>query len=103
MLVNIQSVEEFEKVTNSGTCLIDFYADWCGPCKMLAPVLDQVADELEDVTIVKVNVDNFKELASKYDVMGIPSLHVQKEGKQVAHKSGFMPKPGLIAWINENK
>ncbi len=103
MLVNIQSLEEFEKVTSSGTCVIDFYADWCGPCKMLSPVLDQVAEELTDITIVKVNVDNFKSLAQQHEVMGIPSLFIKKDGETVDQKSGFVPKASLLSWINENK
>ena len=76
-----------EEVLNSGkTVLVDFYADWCGPCKMLAPVIDAVSETNTDVKFVKVNVDEIPDLAEKYEVMSIPTLVVIKNG-QVANRS----------------
>ena len=76
--------------------LVDFYADWCGPCKMIAPILNELSQTHADVaTIVKVNVDDEGELAQRFDVMSIPTLIVFKDGKPVDRKMGFTPKPEL--------
>ena len=82
---------------------VDFYADWCGPCKMLAPVLEQVDQELEGVNIVKVDVEESKDLAKQFNVYSIPTLIIFKDGEQVAQSLGFQPKEQLIKWINNHK
>ena len=79
--------------------LVDFYADWCGPCKMLAPELEKVTG---DISIVKVNVDEFEDLAREYGVMSIPTFIMFKDGKEVAKNVGSMPKSGIEAFINSN-
>ena len=79
--------------------LLDFYADWCGPCKMIGPVLEQVASENKDIKVIKVNVDENIGLAQQYGVQGIPALFVLKEGTVVAQKAGFMPKDNLVSWV----
>lgn len=91
-----------EKIAN-GVSLVDFYADWCGPCKMLAPVLEQVSQEQEDLNIVKVNVDENEEVAKQFGIMSIPTLILFKDGQQVAQTMGYQPKETLKRWINENK
>lgn len=82
--------------------LLDFWAAWCGPCRMIAPVLDELAEENPDIKIVKVNVDEEPELASQYQVMSIPALFVIKEGKIVAQSLGVKPKAQLQAMIDES-
>ena len=78
------------------TVLVDFYADWCGPCKMLTPVIDEIAAEHPEVKVVKLNVDNAPEIASRYGVMSIPTLIVFKNG-QVANQSvGYTGKTGIV-------
>lgn len=78
------------------TVLVDFYADWCGPCKMLTPVIDKIAAEHPEVKVVKLNVDNAPEIASRYGVMSIPTLIVFKNG-QVANQSvGYTGKQGIV-------
>lgn len=72
--------------------LVDFWADWCGPCKMLAPVLTEVADENPGVKVAKLNIDDEPELAQKFGVMSIPTLILFKEGKEVAQMVGVQPK-----------
>lgn len=83
--------------------LVDYWAAWCGPCKMIAPILDQAAEQYKDqITIGKLNVDENPEMAAKYGVRGIPTLMIFKEGKAVATKVGALSKPQLEAFIEES-
>ena len=83
--------------------LIDFYADWCGPCKMMAPILKQVKDNLgERVSIIKIDVDKNQELAAKYQVRGVPTLMLFKNGKQLWRQSGVVQKDEIINIIISN-
>ncbi len=85
------------------TVLVDFYADWCGPCKMIAPILEQVANEMPNLNIVKVNVDSNPDIAHQYNVMSIPTLVLFNNGNPVGTKLGFQSKEMLMQWIQENK
>ena len=89
--LNIGDVKESEKVV-----LLDFYADWCGPCRMLSPIVDQVAEEREDVLAGKVNVDDEQELAQQFGVISIPTLVVLRDGKVVHQSSGARPKEDVL-------
>jgi thioredoxin 1 len=83
--------------------LVDFFADWCGPCKMLAPVLEQVKDELGGtVKIVKIDVDKNQPLAAQYQVRGVPTMLLFKNGKQVWRQSGVLQKEALISIIKSH-
>ena len=96
--------ESFEReISYQGTILIDFFANWCGPCKMLSPILESVALKKEELKIIKVNVDECPSLARTYGVMSIPTLVLLKEGKQVSSQVGFMPEEDLLRWIDEAK
>lgn len=79
--------------------LIDFYAVWCGPCKMVSPIVDKIAEENPDIKVCKVNVDEEEELAAKFGVMSIPSLFVVKNREIIAEKVGFAPKTELEAML----
>ena len=94
----------FNKIINSETpVLVDFFADWCGPCKMLAPILKQVKEELGDaVKIIKIDVDKNQPLAAKYQVRGVPTMLLFKSGKQVWRQSGVLQKNEIINIINSN-
>ena len=85
--------ENFEKevLNEKGTVLVDFFADWCGPCKMMAPVLEELQGKHGDVKVCKVNVDKNSDLAAKYGVMSIPTLLVFKDGGLVNQSVGYMP------------
>lgn len=89
--VTSENFEE-EVLKSDKTVLIDFYADWCGPCKMLSPIIDAVANENEDIKVVKVNVDDAQNLAIQYQVMSIPTIVIIKEGKEINRSVGLISK-----------
>ncbi|MEX0289188.1 MAG: thioredoxin [Flavobacteriaceae bacterium] len=88
----------FKKIIKSDIpVLVDFYADWCGPCKVLAPILKQVKDELgEEVKVIKIDVDKNQTIATKYQVRGIPTMLLFKDGKQLWRQSGVMQKNDIV-------
>lgn len=88
-----------EVLDAKGTVLVDFWADWCGPCKMIAPILDEVAAERPDVKIAKVNVDEEMDLAMQYKVSGIPALLVFRDGKLETRSVGVRPKEEVLSLL----
>lgn len=81
--------KEYEEEIKEGIVLVDFYADWCGPCKMIAPILETFSAKHEDVKVLKVNVDEEQELAMQYGIMAIPTLLFYKDGEVKKEKQGF--------------
>ena len=91
-----------EEVLNSkGVVVVDFFATWCAPCKILAPVLEEVQSEMDNVSIFKIDVDESPEIANKYGVQSIPTIKIFKDGAEVDTKVGFMPKDSLKEAIEE--
>lgn len=101
--MEIKNENNFNEIINSEYALIDFYATWCGPCKMLAPILDNLASSRDNIKIAKVDVDKYEDLARKYGVMSIPTLILFKNGQIVDKKIGFVAEKLLTDWINENR
>ena len=95
--------ENFNSLITDELVLVDFYADWCGPCKMLSPVLEELINDRAELKIVKVDVDQNEDLAKQYGILTIPTLLLFKNGSLVSTKKGYMPKELLNNWINENK
>ncbi len=91
----------FESVKNTDkTVLLDFYADWCGPCRMVAPIVESIAAERDDVLVGKINVDDEEALAAAFGVVSIPTLVVMKNGKIVRQATGARPKTQILAMLN---
>ena len=87
----------FNNAIANGTALVDFYADWCGPCRMVSPIVDEIAEERSDITVGKVNVDDENALAMKYGVMSIPTLIVFKDGQEKTRIVGARSKAAILA------
>ena len=100
MITNVTK-ENFDKevMQAEGTVLIDFWAAWCGPCRMIAPAVEKIAEERPDVKVCKVNIDDEQELAIKYGVMSIPTLVVVKNGEIVNTAVGLRPKEEIEALL----
>ncbi|MDR3448406.1 MAG: thioredoxin TrxA [Alphaproteobacteria bacterium] len=94
---------EADVLKSEGPVVVDFWAEWCGPCKMIGPMLEEIAGEMAgQVTIAKMNVDENPMVPSKYGIRGIPTLMLFKGGQLAATKVGALPKASLQAWIKEN-
>ena len=88
-----------EVLNSEKPVLLDFFASWCGPCRMVAPILDEIAAERQDIKVCKVDIDEQPELASRYRVMSVPTLMVMKDGKIVEQSIGARPKHQILAMV----
>ncbi|MBQ9199975.1 MAG: thioredoxin [Lachnospiraceae bacterium] len=102
-MVKVINQDEFDEVKNSDLAVVDFSAVWCGPCKMVAPVLEEVSEELSDVNFFNIDVDKNMELAREYNITNIPAILVLKKGEVVNSQIGFAPKDKLVEVINSSK
>lgn len=100
MSVLIVNKDNFDSVIASEkTVLLDFYADWCGPCRMVSPIVEEIAEENPQYLVGKINVDREQELAQKYNVLSIPTLMVIKNGDVISQSAGARPKADILAML----
>lgn len=92
---------DVEVLKEDGVVVVDFFATWCGPCKMLGPVLEEVQNEMKNVKIVKIDIDQNPNAATEYGVKNIPTIKVFKNGEEVTTKIGFLPKGALVDMIEK--
>ena len=100
MIKHIESIEQFENEIKSGLKIVDFYANWCGPCRMLTPILEEYIEENEDVDLLKINVDELGELAARFSVMSIPLIITFVDGVKTGQNLGYLPQEGLNRFLN---
>ncbi len=101
--MSVQKIDRanFEAIkSQSKTVLLDFYADWCGPCRMVSPIVDEIAEEREDIVVGKINVDECPDLAGEFGVFSIPTLVVMKNGEIVSKSAGARPKDQILAMLD---
>lgn len=99
MSLNETNDNSFEKDTQNGIVLVDFYATWCGPCKMIAPLLEEMSKEFSNIKFFKANVDDSPQIAQSLGISGVPTLMIFKDGKQVDTKVGALDRNGLRAFL----
>ena len=101
MIVHVNNLNEFNEKVASGRVLVDFFATWCGPCKMLSPILEEIDERKEagDLLIVKVDVDEVGVVAAKFGIQSIPTLILFENGQPVKTTLGYMPKPQLLNFL----
>ena len=100
MLKHVNKSDEFYELIKEGTVLVDFFATWCGPCKMLSPVLEQLSEEV-DTLILKVDVDEVGAVAAQFGIQAVPTLMLFKNGQRVDVRMGYQNKNQLLAFINQ--
>lgn len=98
MIKHLEKNDNFEEMTKE-KCLVDFYADWCGPCKMMGATLEEMENEIT-IPVIKVNTDMFPEISAKMGVMSIPTLVIMENSKEVKKSIGFIPKEELKKFLN---
>lgn len=99
MVKLIKTEEEFNREIMNDKVVVDFFANWCGPCKMLAPIVEEVSNELEKITFIKVDIDEIESLPRQFDIMSIPTLLVFEKGELIKRHIGYMDKDELVQFI----
>ena len=95
-MIYLEKEKDFNEIISKGVVLVDFYANWCGPCQLISPIVEKIAQERKDITVVKVDVDKFENIARNYKVMSIPTLIVFKEGKDLKTNVGYIEEKDIL-------
>jgi len=105
MAIEVNNSQEFEKevINSEKVVIVDFWATWCGPCKMFKPIFEKTSEEYTDVVFVKVNVDDAGDVAQKYNIRSIPTILMFKNGEVIAENHGMMPPAKLKEFVDANK
>ena len=98
---SLKQKKDFDEIIKEGPVLIDFYADWCGPCKMMEPIMDELAEEHKELKFLKVNTDMFMSIARDYKIMTIPSFKIFEKGKIIKETTGFMTKEEFEKFLEQ--
>lgn len=101
MIIHYNKDNVFDDEIKTGKVIVDFFATWCGPCKMLSPILEEIGEENKDIKIIKIDVDAYEDLAMKFGIMSVPTLLFYKDGNLINKKIGFCDKEELLNIINE--
>lgn len=94
-MIFLENEQDFFELINNKLVLVDFYATWCGPCRMISPLIDEIAEENTNLTVVKVDVDKYPNIATKYGIMSIPTLKVFKKGEEGKTSIGYIEKDAI--------
>lgn len=94
-MIFLENEQDFFELINNKLVLVDFYATWCGPCRMISPIIDEIAKETTDLMVVKVDVDKYPNITTKYGIMSIPTLKVFKNGKEEKTSIGYIEKDAI--------
>ncbi len=94
-MIFLENEQDFFRLINNELVLVDFYATWCGPCRMISPLIDEIAEENTNLTVVKVDVDKYPNIATKYGIMSIPTLKVFKKGEEGKTSIGYIEKDAI--------
>ena len=95
----LENADDFQDLIKEGDVLVDFYATWCVPCKMLSPVLEEIAEKFPRIKIVKVDIDEFEELTRSHGIMSVPTMEVYKNGTLVKKEVGYHNLDEIVAWM----
>ncbi len=102
MAVKVVSDENFQETVQEGLVLVDFWAEWCGPCKMIAPLVEELSSEMQEVIFAKMNIDDNHETPQKFGITAIPTLLLYKDGEVIDSLRGLVPKPQLAAFVQKH-
>ncbi|MFA4930441.1 MAG: thioredoxin [Patescibacteria group bacterium] len=102
-IIELDNKEDFDSTIKTGTTLVDFYAQWCGPCQAMKPVVDRVSEEIDGVKFLSVDVDKFSDIAQTYQVMSIPTFVIIKDSEVKSVKNGAMSESDFKTWVEKNK